>query len=286
MKRLLLAAFVLSFPALALENSAKFIRACSVFLEPSLSAAKVCQKKSGARLSFSGYAENGFVQVETGDCAGYVPSGCVGEDDVKQVRIPAENNDGRKSRFRLGFGGHVDGTLASVSGSADSSRGSGWALGLLSQIWLAPRWQLTVAPVYQRLGLNGTVNLSSTVVADTNPAKFEQTRDYYGGSLLVGYAIERNLLFDRPTRDPELFLEAGLQTLFPSGGKQTGPNGTVEFKPTDKPLFLLLGVSADLFLNRSLSLGGYLHAYYNLGSRDGDKIYGARLGIALIFGVI
>lgn len=286
MKRILLFALVLGGPAMGLDNAARFIRACAVFLEPSLGAPKVCQKKSGARLSFSGYAENGFIQIETGDCAGYVPSGCVGQDDVKQVKIPAENTDGRKSRFRIGFAGTVDGTLASVSGASDTSRGSGWALGILSQIWLTSRFQLVLIPVYQRLGLNGTVNLSSNIVVDANPAKFEQTRDYFGASALLGFAIERNLLFDKPTRDPELFLEAGFQGLVPSGGRQTGPNGTVEFKPTDKPFLALLGVSADLFLNRSLSLGGFLHAYYNLGSRDGDKIYGARLGVALIFGVI
>ena len=268
-------------------TSSHFTRACLVYSDPSLRASKVCQKRTGDKISYSDAAPGGFVQVEMDDCAGYVPDTCIAGPMVAEKTGVRRDPPHRRFLFRMGLGACLDGTLASVSGSSDSSRGDGWALNLRFDIALNQRFYISIIPQMQTLGLNRVMSTEGAVVTDPNPASFKQTVKYWGAQALFGVVVHRKFFDSNPITEPEISLEGGFQYLIPSEARQTDSTGTVvTFKATDRPLLLVVGPTLDLCFSRSFSILFHGQFFYNIGGSGGSKFFGGRLAIAFMAGLL
>lgn len=270
----------------AFAGGARFSRTCSVLTEPEPAGTAACVKRGGTAVLWSGAPSRGFVQVETEDCAGFVPSACIGLGGEESRRILASDDDGgRRAGLRLGVLGGVDGTLGNVGSGSSVSRGSGWAGGLEAQVSLGGSWMLSLTGVYRSVGLSRKIDLSGQLI-DPNPAEFSQTYRGLGLGVGVGYVVQRLLVSGRPLREPEVTILLGAEYLYPLSGSQNSPMGTVALKPGDKLLMGTLGATLDLSFDAHMSLVAGAQVFYNLTSQGGSRLYGGRLTLALLFGLI
>lgn len=287
---LLMAAFALGAMVARAEEpgtSSHFTRTCLVYSEPSLRATKVCQKRTGDKITYSDAAPGGFVQVETDDCAGYVADTCIAGPMVVEKTGVRRDPPHRRFLFRMGLGAGLDGTLASVSGASDASRGDGWSINLRFDIALNSRFYLSFIPQMQTLGLNRVMSTSGSVVTDPNPASFKQTVKYYGGQALFGVVVHRKFFDNNPITEPEISLEGGFQYLIPTEARQTDSTGTaITFKATDRPLLLVVGPAVDLCFSRSFSTVFHGQFFYNISGSGGSRFFGGRLAIAFMAGLL
>lgn len=288
---LALVALSLSTPTRAQERKetqapvARFIRTCTVYIEPQHNSMVACQKKAGTQIYYTDSAPGGFVQIETADCAGYVSDACVSLPEITQRTGINYEPRTRKYRVRLDLGGSLDGTLATLAGTTDVSRGDGYSFGVRVQIAINKRFYVTAKPSYNALGLSRKVDMSGALL-DPNPAEFTQSIKYWGFESLFGFVVQRRLVEDKPSLDPEVALEAGFQFLSPVKAEQTDSAGTkTQFTSPDKLLLFLAGPRLDLAFSQGFGMAGFLHAFYNLRSTGGSRLFGARLGVALTIGL-
>lgn len=274
-----------------IEASARFSRRCDVYMQPSFRSDRLCEKVAGAPILKVKGGKGGFLQVETTDCDGFVAMNCVtaSEDAPKRAQSPrggreraSEMDLGSRdaTSYRIGASLSGGGLWGKPASAASSTSGSALSGGLQSTVIFGGVAHATLTLSYQILSLSRTVDATGSII-DTTPAEFTQKTRFLGVDLGGGIGLGRSegVL-------TAWWFDGGIEFLSPISATQTDNFGSeVEFSSSDKLLLAHAGPSGDFLIARDLFLTGSLQFFYNLGSKDGNSLLGARLIVSFGFGV-
>src|SRR5690606_15706200 len=113
---------------------------------------------------------------------------------------------------------------------------------------------------------------------------FSQSIAHLGVGLIGSFLLQEFGGEMNNSRDPVWWLDFGVEYLLPLSGTQTDSlGGTVSFDPQDKPVFAILGTSADFPVSQGTSLLGAFQLLYNVAASSGSKLFGARFFLHVAF---
>lgn len=274
---------------------------CDVLSEPVTSSRVQCKEKRGSQLSALKKSQNGYYEIETAACRGFVPAYCLrslkggAKASAKAEPGPATPSlrgdtapVGRKitstsegSIFSIGLVGNFGLMFARPSAGATGTKGNDFGGGLLLAVPLSKKIRITAIPMIQNISLSRTVD-GGGAIADPNPVTFSQTVLFAGASLMGGLGFFGDI--DYQGRGESWWWDLGVEYLVPLSAKQTDSLGTeISFSTQDKLFFLVTGPSGQFGLSDSLNLNAYLQFLYNLGAQNGSQLLGGRLALSFEF---
>lgn len=228
------------------------------------------------------------LMVWTGGFATEARSGGIqglGDPNRKRIarRVASELKDReRRPVWFLGPTLSFEGPLAKVSSSDSLARGLGFGAGI-SLTHEMEGIRLSLSPTYRSLRLGRGID-GSGVIADPNPAEFNQTRKYFGTALMASFWGEEG--GGPGSYEPGWWMDVGTELLFPLSATQTSSVvGDLNIK-SQKLWFFLMGGSLDFEPTRLKHLKAGLHLFYNLASTSEARLFGIRAQIAFDFGLL
>jgi len=291
-KRLL---FLLLVATGVAEAVPRFSRPCVIYVQPSYRSDRLCEKKQGAPITRLRPGRNGFLHVQTSDCDGYVPMACVsevaeegnrrglsklGEPEDRDIDSEAVDN---RTQFQLGPVLSLGGLWGKPPGAKSGTSGGSLLGGLQGRIQFRQTAKLVVSITYQSLSLSRSIDASGSSIADENPVELTQRVKFAGLGLLGGIGLGNS---NGESVRTSWWFDAGFEWLAPLAATQTDNfGGEISFSTRDKLFLIEGGPSGDFRLAKSLYLLGSLQFLYNVGSSSGNSLLGARLLVALSFGV-
>lgn len=275
-----------------------FKETCPVRAMPSANASTVCRRDAGADVFRVKKANDSFFMVEMEGCRGFVPGRCLKateggataatkngdrrpfnrEQTNELSREPASSRSGHF--FRVGPLLSAGLLVGKPGASATATHGTDLGGGISVGFSLSSRIRVTIIPMIEMMKLSRSLN-GTGVIADPNPATYDQKMVYAGAAAIGGIKISGSKVFGEVQ---DWWFDLGTELLTPISATQTDNFGNeVKFTSTDRLAFLVLGPSGDFSLTNSMIASAYLQVLYNLGSRNGAQLFGGRLRLALSF---
>lgn len=181
--------------------------------------------------------------------------------------------------FALGLALGGEGLFGS-STSGNRPTGMGYSAGLLARLEMAKRVKATLIPAFQYLRLSRQVGADSQQLTDPNPANYEQSVRYLSVTGFISFRMNPFEPGLSDPQDPQWWVDAGLQGLFPLSAKQSVSGSETEFT-AGKATLILLGSTIDVYMNPDYFLSFTLHAYSSLSGSSASRYYGARFLAAI-----
>ena len=259
-----------------------FAKDCHVISKPAEDGTFQCEKKQGESVTKLEYGTNGFWKIIVGDCDGYVEMDCLDVATKQRERIESRKRHRPVREWyvarQVGLGLGLVQSWAKPTSSASYGSGLGYAIELEGIVPLGEGTRVTLIPGIRYLSLSRDVSGAGALI-DPSPQSYLQKILFGGIGGLFGYKIEQWVT--GPGDGYFWFLEAGFEYYVPLSAKQIDPSGiSTGFKSQDKLFLAVFGPTVDVSMSRKISVMGRFQLTYNLGSRGGAQLIGARLVLA------
>lgn len=277
--------FIGFFSLIIHAKGQRFQFPCEVYEKPNPKSQVICKKKSGAPIENVKIVDVEFSEISTEGCAGYVSNSCIstgGEPPRKERKRRLALNDSRSSSSERSWEVGIFGDLGALwgKGGENTSFGKGlqYSGGAIFLFKVAEKIRFSVYPVYRSFRLTRTVDGSGSL-SDVGYIEYTQKYSLLGGGTLLSFNFEGG---DKGTSDPRFWIDGGLEYLTSLSGSQTdSKGGSVSFSPSDKFVFLIIGLAIDYPLSKTVFMSVSVPFFYNLAASQGDKLLGLRGQLAL-----
>ncbi len=261
-----------------------FVKTCYIYSKADSNSKKVCQKNFGDIVNKYSRFNEDFYKIKTEDCSGYVLLNCLSLKKNNPKRQISSIRNFNNSKIRFGPNFSIDGSWSKVYKSFDN-KGLGYSGGLIFIIQALKKLTIDFSLSYRILSLESTFGKEG-ILESPSSLTINQTITYAGIGTILKYLIYRSFDYFSSKSEPNWYLKAGMEFLYPLSSKQSSSTGeSFYFSNNEKLLFAILGASLEFPLTRRFGTLLDLTLCYNVFSKGESQMIGMRFSAAFLLGL-